>query len=275
MKFHHSYKLTSEHRKSPMMLWSKGMDFPWESLRDDIASDTFAPKNYDMLHALNWMKRHIGNVAQAQPDKLDYAERLCASEIWCALYPFAPLDVQAHMVIMLHDAPLAHTALMQNNSSPWCTALEKAWLRREDMPLWKAVSRLLPLQSRSVHLVTDILDHALLLLRPSVHAWIKDSTLNTPLSDMVYKELFGYSGPQLKEKLDTFRLLYPDLNDMPKSDKLLSGWDTYDTSDSAERMKLDHCKQLAANLVLFNTQHETALTLPTMDLPANVFESLP
>lgn len=275
MQFHHSYKLSSENRKVPMMLFAKGLEFPWEQLRDELASDTFDPKNHDMLHALNWMSRHLRDYVQPSESHPGHDERLAAFDAWCSLYPWAPLEVQAHMIFMLQDAPKAHVDLMKQEPERWVQTLEKAWVRRDDLAMWNAISSAIPEQAKTASVASGHLAHALLLLRPHVHAWIQDTTLKGPVSDWIYDALVLHSEPPLQKKLDTFRLLYPDLSDLPKAVSVLKTWDTTNTRDSGERMKLEHLQQLAANLLQFDAQHEAALKLTTIDLPPDAFESQP
>lgn len=275
MQFHHSYKLSSENRKVPMMMFAKGLYFPWEQLRHDIATDTFDPKNHDMLHALNWMSRHLRDFVQPSADHPEHDERLAAFDAWCSLYPWAPLEVQAHMIFMLQDAPKAHVDLMAQEPARWITALEKSWIRRDDLALWKAISNAIPEQTKTASVTSARLDHALLLLRPHVHSWIKDPTLKGPVSDLIYDTLALRSESPLQEKLATFRLLYPGLDDLPKATTLMNGWDTNNTRDSGERMKLEHFQQLAANLLQLDAQHQIALTAQAVDLPPDAFELQP
>lgn len=258
-----------------MTMYAKGLGFPWEVLQDDIANETFDPKNHDMLHALNWMSRHLHDYVQPSKDHPNHEERLAAFDVWCKLYPWAPLEVQAHMILMLQDAPKAHLDLMNKEPQRWCSTLEKTWVRREDMALWSALEKVIPEHVKELPLTCATLTNSLALLRPHVFAWLNETAMTTSLSEKIYETLCARSEPDLKQRLGMFQLFYPSFETLPRARALHPVWDNPHIKDSWGRVKLESCKQLAANLLQFNAQHEASLKSTAMDLPADAFEPQP
>ena len=258
-----------------MTMYSKGLGFAWAPLQQDILNDAFNPNNHDMLHALNWMNRHLHDYVQPSNEHPSHEERIAAMDAWCALYPWAPLEIQAHMVLLLQDAPKAHVDLMNKEPKRWCTAMEKAWLRREDMSLWHALEKTIPEHVKALPLISKKLNNALALLRPHVFAWLEETAMTTSLSEKIYDTLSMRSDPDLRDRLGMFQLFYPSLDALPKASALNPVWDNSQIRDSWGRVKLESCTQLASNLLQFNAQHEAGLKLTGIDLPEDAFEPQP
>lgn len=266
------FALTSEHRNVPIFQYAKGEGFPWESFVQHIGADTLDPHQVDMLHALNWIKRHLHTYQPLDKAHEDYNERCAASLAWCHLYPRVPPNVQAHLVMMLGDAPKATEDQMHQFPSMWQTALSQAWGLKEDMALWTTLFKLMPAQIQHVPLQTANLGTALKLLTGHIYQHIHTPTQSdASLSDHIYDGLLAHALPPLRAQLELMRALYPDLEELPKVPCLISAMNNCPTTSSGARHILELYKQAASNLnaAMGNTM---ALSVESTPLPANAFE---
>ena len=269
------FALTSEHRNVSIFQYAKGEAFPWESFVQNIENDALDPCQVDMLHALNWLKRHISTYQVFDTIHEDYKERCAASRAWCHLYPRVPTNVQAHLAMMLNEAPKAMQDWIRQSPTMWHTALSQTWEIKEDVSLWTALFKALPAQMKDAPMKTASLDTALKLLTADVYHWIHTPGSNTSPSNQIYDALLAHALPPLRARLEPLRALYPDLGELPKASRLVSSLDGCPVSSSGARAILELCKQLASNL---NDAVGKTMALSAeapMELPANAFELQP
>lgn len=267
------FALTSEHRNVPIFQYAKGEGFPWTSFVQSIHSDTLDPQQVDMLYALNWIKRHLNTHRAFDASHEDYQERCAASLAWCHLYPRVPSNVQAHLSMMLGEAPKATQDWIHQEPTMWHRALVQAWEIKEDTTLWSTLFKAMPAQMKDLPLQTASIDTALKLLAGHVYHHIQmPSQSDASLSDHIYDGLLAHALPPLRAHLELMRALYPDLEELPKVPRVVSSMDICPTTSSGARHFLETYKQLASNLndAMGNT---TALSVESAtQLPANAFE---
>lgn len=267
------FTLTSEHRNVPIFQYAKGEGFPWESFVQSIHSDTLEPRQVDMLYALNWIKRHLHTYQAFDASHEDYQERCSASVAWCHLYPRVPSNVQAHLSLMLAEAPKATQDRLREEPQLWHRALVQTWEIKEDTALWATLFKAMPAQMKDLPLKTASLSTALKLLTGHVYHHIHmPSQSDASLSDHVYDGLLAHALPPLRPQIELMRSLYPDLEDLPKAPRVVSCMDIFPITSSGNRHFLETYKQLASNLN-DAVGHTMALSVhPATELPANAFE---